>query len=105
MDVVRVPITTASRKGVSALAADGEHQRTILTSHGRPVAVVDTAARLDADVRRMREASLAVLDAAADLAWGRAKKFDLDEVCARLGLDPDRVRNRAQKRTATAGSQ
>lgn len=104
MDVARVPITTASRKGVSALAAAGEQQRTILTSHGRPVAVVDTAARLDTDVRRMREASLAVLDAAADLAWGRARKFNLDETCARIGLDPELVRTRARQSASTVQS-
>ena len=75
-----------------------EQQRVVLTAHGRPVAVVDSAVRLDEDVRRLREAQLAVLDAAADLVAKRSKKFSLDEVCARLGVDADRVRALAEER-------
>ena len=44
----------------------------VLTSHGRPVAVVDSAERLDEDLRRVREASRLVVEAAADLALARA---------------------------------
>jgi hypothetical protein len=64
------------------------------------VAVVDSAERLDEDVRRLREASLAVVDAAAKLVSNRAKMFELDEVCARVGLDPERVRQLAAERVA-----
>lgn len=70
----------------------------VLTSHGRPVAVVDSAARLDDNARRVREASLAVLDAAAHLVCVRSKKFSLVHLCDRLGLDVDHVRRRAAER-------
>ncbi|KAA8888112.1 type II toxin-antitoxin system prevent-host-death family antitoxin [Nocardia colli] len=100
MTSVRVPITTASRKGVSGLVAASEEQRVVLTSHGRPVAVVDSADRIDEDMRKIREAKLAILDAAADLASNRTRKFNLAEVCVRLGVDESRVRALAAERVA-----
>ena len=102
MKTLRMPVSTASRKGVSGVVAAADDQRIILTSHGRPVAVVDSAERLDADVRRIREASLAVLDAAADLVSKRSEKFSLDHACARLGLDADRIRALAEERAKAA---
>lgn len=93
---LRMPISTASRKGVSALAAASEEQRVVLTSHGRVVAVVDSAERLDEQVRQLREAKLAVVDIAANLVSERSGKLDLDGVCARLGIDPRAVRGRAE---------
>ncbi|HUX70330.1 MAG TPA: hypothetical protein VMV41_07460 [Cellulomonadaceae bacterium] len=95
MTSLRMPMSTASRKGLSAVAASAEDQRVVLTSHGRTVAVVDSPQRAEEQARLLREASLAVLDAAADLISARGKQFDLDEVCARLGVDPERVRARA----------
>ncbi|HEY5248708.1 MAG TPA: hypothetical protein VIJ15_09720 [Dermatophilaceae bacterium] len=102
MTTLRMPVSTASRKGVSGVVSAAEEHRVILTSHGRAVAVVDSAGNLDEDIRRLREASLAVLDAAADLVAGRSKKFSLDDVCARLGMDADRVRSLAEKRSRDA---
>lgn len=95
--MTRVPITTASRRGISRLATDSEKNRVALTSHGRVVAVVDSAERLDADARLIRESTAAVLDAAADLASGRGKVFTLAETCQKLGIDPERVRARADE--------
>jgi prevent-host-death family protein len=92
MKALRMPVTTASRKGVSKLAAEAEEHRVILTSHGRPVAVVDSAERLDEDLRLVREASWSVVEAAGDLALGRSNRFALEEVCAKLNVDPRRVR-------------
>ncbi len=37
---LRMPISTAARKGVSAVAASAAEHRVVLTSLGRPVAVV-----------------------------------------------------------------
>jgi prevent-host-death family protein len=90
-----MPISTASRKGVSAVAAAAEDERVVLTSHGRVVAVVDSAERLDEQARLLREARLVVLDAAGDLVSSRGLVMNLDQVCERLGLDPQLVRDRA----------
>ena len=102
MAALRMPVSTASRKGVSGVVSAAEQQRVILTSHGRAVAVVDSAGNLDEDIRRLREGSLAVLDAAADLVAGRCLKFSLDDVCARLGMDADQIRSLAERRAKGA---
>ena len=95
---IRVPINAAAKRGVSSLAALANDERVVLTVHGRPVAVVDTAERLDEDLRRLREAARAVVDAAADRALGhRPATLALDDVCARLGIDPAAVRARAEE--------
>ena len=58
------------------------------------MAVVDSAERIDDSLRGVREAALAILDAAADVVSGRSAKLDLDEVCARVGVDVETVRRR-----------
>ena len=90
-----MPVAIASRKGVSKVAAEAEEHRVILTSHGRPVAVVDSPTRIDEDLRRVREASRLVVEASMELALGRVSRLALDDVCAKLGVDPDVVRARA----------
>lgn len=93
---VRMPITVAARKGLSAVTAEAAEHRVLLTSHGRPVAVVDSAGRADDDVRQIREAARAVVECAADsVLQRRPAKLDLNAVCARLGIDPQVVRVRA----------
>lgn len=94
-----MPLSTASRKGISAVAAASETERIVLTNHGRAVAVVDSAERLDEQARLVRQACQAVLDSAADLVAERGKRFDLDDACLRLGLDPARVRARISEST------
>ena len=88
-------MASASRLGVSKIASQSASGRIALTNHGRVVAVVDSAERLDEDVRLMRESAAAVLDAAANLVSTQGKRLSLDETCTRLGIDPDRVRARA----------
>ena len=102
MTVLRMPISTAARKGVSGVVAAAEDQPVILTSHGRAVAKVDGPARAEESARLVREASLAVLDAAGDLVEQRTRQFSLDEVCARLGVDADHVRALAAERANAA---
>jgi hypothetical protein len=36
-----------------------------------------------------------VLESAADMVMQRSRRFSLDEVCVELGIDPDRIRERA----------
>ena len=40
-------------------------------------------------------AAWTVLESAAELVMQRSPRYSLDEVCARLGISPDRVRERA----------
>lgn len=91
-------MSIAVRKGPSALAAEAVEHRIILTSHGRPVAVVDSAERLEEDLRAVRTATGAVIESCADAALGRAPaKFALAEVCARVGISVEAVHKRAQE--------
>jgi PHD/YefM family antitoxin component YafN of YafNO toxin-antitoxin module len=93
---IRMPISTGSRKGLSSVVTAAEKERIVLTSHGRAVAVVDSAERLDEDLRRLRVAADAVIEYATSSAAERSpKRLDLNDVCARLGIDPAEVRERA----------
>ncbi|MBW0252446.1 hypothetical protein [Cellulomonas sp. PS-H5] len=92
---LRMPISTAARKGVATVVATAAEQRVVLTSLGRPVAVVDSAERLDEDQRRLRHGARAVVDAYASAAADREPRRTLVEVCDRLGLDEATVRERA----------
>jgi len=95
---IRVPMSVASRRGVSWLPEQAATKRVILTSHGRPVAVVDTAERYDEDVRKIREAAWTVLDWIGEKVADRTASFSTDEACARLGIDPAQVRARAAQK-------
>ena len=88
---LRIPVSAASSKGVSGLIDEAEVHRIVLNRHGRVAAVIDSADRLDADVRRLREATNLVLDLAANLVSDRTAKRSLDEVCAKLGIDIERI--------------
>lgn len=98
MATLRIPISTASRKGVSGVVGLAEGHTVVLTNHGRAVAKVDSPGQVEESARLLREASLAVIDAAGDLVEQRAHRFSLDEVCARLGLDVGRIRDLADER-------
>jgi hypothetical protein len=90
-----MPVSIAARKGVSALTREAADHRIILTSLGRPVAVVDSAERLDEDLRRIREAARVVVGAYADAVASRVESVSLAEVCAQLGLSAEAVGARA----------
>lgn len=96
-ETVRMPVSVASRKGVSALTHEVAGYRVVLTSLGRAVAVVDSAERIDEDLRKVREAARLVVESFAETAKGRSTMLDLDEVCVRLGVNVADVRARAQQ--------
>lgn len=79
------------------MAAQSADARIVLTSHGRTVAVVDSAERLDESVRKTREAAAAVIDAAAGLVAGRGAWLSLDDACERLGIRKGAVLARANE--------
>ena len=100
---LRVPISTASRKGVSYLADQAGERRVVLTKFGRPVAVVESAARIDEQAQQVSEATSAVINYFADLAAGRTPfSTTLQEVCHRFGIDADELALRGAGRTAGA---
>lgn len=96
----RVPISTASRKGVSWLTAEAENGPVTLTSFGRPAAVVlspDDADRMHAELREVAQSIISFfVDRALD---DHPATHSLDDVCARLGFDPAEIRERAVRET------
>lgn len=94
---VRMPVSVASRKGISALAHGAAEHRIVLTSFGRAVAVVDSAGRIDRDLRKIREAARLVVESLSETAKGQSTKLNLEEVCAHLEINVADVRVRAQQ--------
>ncbi len=91
-----MPISVAARRGVSAVAAEASDRRVVLTSLGRPVAVVDSAARIDEQARALREGARQIIETYATAALDSAATMSLSELCVRLGLDETAVRSRAR---------
>lgn len=98
-------MSVAAKRGMSFVANQAAEERVVLVNHGRPVAVVDSAERLDADVRLIRSVALTILDRAADKVADRTEVFDLSAVCARLGFDVEQVRQRAAEEGSRASTQ
>lgn len=92
---LRVPISEATKRGVSWLNETATERRVLLTRFGRVNAVVDSAERLDATAAKVDAARREVVEAYADQALRRARRLRLEDVCAKLGIDADRVRARA----------
>lgn len=64
--------TVAARRGVGFVAAQAQERPVKLTSHGKPVAVVLSAAEYDEQRRLLRAAELKVLSLAANLVADRS---------------------------------
>lgn len=94
---LRVPIHEASKRGVSWLNETARERRVLLTRFGRVDSVVDSAERLDDAAQTVEVARREVVECFAERALGRSTMWDLDEVCAKLGLAPERVRRRSQQ--------
>ncbi|TQM15905.1 type II toxin-antitoxin system Phd/YefM family antitoxin [Pseudonocardia kunmingensis] len=87
-----ISITEASNKGVSRLVADAEEGRPqVLLRNSKAVAAVvnidsiDRLQRIDELEDDLRLLSIALVRAAAD----SGRRFDLDDVLANAGIDPD----------------
>jgi hypothetical protein len=94
---IRMPVSVAARKGVSAVANEAAEHRVVLTSLGRPVAVVDSAERIDEDLRVMRLAARTVVEMYAERVAKRSPHVTLADACATLGLDIGAVVARAEE--------
>ncbi|MFJ4998827.1 type II toxin-antitoxin system prevent-host-death family antitoxin [Microbacterium sp. NPDC088619] len=76
--------TVAARRGVGFLTSEAQDRPVKLTSHGKPVAVVVSAAEYDEQRRLLRDAELKVLSIAADLVADRSTMLAVDEARERL---------------------
>lgn len=92
---LRVPIQEASKRGVSWLNETAAERRILLTKFGRVDSVVDSAERLDATAEKVDIAAREVVEQFADLSLARTRRWSLEDVCTKLGIDPSRVRERS----------
>lgn len=76
--------TVAARRGVGFLTSEAQERPVKLTSHGKPVAVVVSAAEYDEQRRLLRDAELKVLSIAADLVANRSTMLTIDDARERL---------------------
>lgn len=93
---LRVPISVASKRGVSWLSETAAERRVVLTRFGAAQAVVDSAERIDDGAVRIREAARLVVERYAQAGLDRSQTATLADACAKLGVDPARVRARAE---------
>lgn len=76
--------TVAARRGVGFLTSEAQERPVKLTSHGKPVAVVLSAAEYDEQRRLLREAEQKVLSLAANLIADRSTMLSAAEAKDRL---------------------
>jgi prevent-host-death family protein len=76
--------TVAARRGVGFLTSEAQERPVKLTSHGKPVAVVLSAAEYDEQRRLLREAEQKVLSLAANLIADRSTMLSVAEAKDRL---------------------
>jgi hypothetical protein len=94
---LRVPISEATKRGVSWLNDTAAERRVLLTRFGKVSAAVDSAESLDATASKVDAARREVVEHFADVAAGRTPRYSLEDVCSKLGLDPARVHVRAKE--------
>lgn len=76
--------TVAARRGVGFITSEAQERPVKLTSHGKPVAVVVSAAEYDEQRRLLREAELKVLSIAANLVGDRSTTLTMSDAKERL---------------------
>ncbi|RZT60699.1 prevent-host-death family protein [Microcella alkaliphila] len=76
--------TVAARRGVGFITTQAQERPVTLTSHGKPVAVVMSAAERDEQRRLLRELEITVLSAAANLVADRSTMLSAQEARERL---------------------
>lgn len=86
---LRISSTVAARKGIGFITTQAQERPVTLTSHGKPVAVVMSAAERDEQRRLLRDVELKVLGMAANLVADRSAMLTTDQARERL-LGSDR---------------
>ncbi|KJC63525.1 type II toxin-antitoxin system prevent-host-death family antitoxin [Agreia bicolorata] len=75
---------TAAKRGIGFLTSEAQERPVKLTSHGKPVAVVVSAAEYDEQRRVLKEAELKLLSIAANLVADRSTMVSTNVAKERL---------------------
>ncbi|QIV87702.1 type II toxin-antitoxin system prevent-host-death family antitoxin [Glutamicibacter mishrai] len=81
---LRISSTVAARKGIGFITTQAQERPVTLTTHGKPIAVVMSAAERDDQLRLLRDVELKVLSMAANLVADRSAMLTTDQVRERL---------------------
>ncbi|MGO2423389.1 MULTISPECIES: type II toxin-antitoxin system prevent-host-death family antitoxin [Glutamicibacter] len=81
---LRISSAVAAGRGIEFITAQAQERPVTLTSHGKPVAVVMSAAECDEQSRLLREVELKVLGMAANLVADRSAMLTTDQARQRL---------------------
>jgi prevent-host-death family protein len=81
---ITISSTVAARRGLGFVTSEAQERPVRLTSHGKPVAVVVSAAEYDEQRRRLREAELKILEVAATLVADRSTMLSTSAAKERL---------------------
>ena len=82
--MTKIPSTLATQRGAGYLAEQAATRTVVLTSHGKPTAVVMSPERYDDLVRSLREASATIVGGMADLLAQRTTLRSVDDARERL---------------------
>lgn len=82
--ILTMSSTVAARRGIGFVTMEAQERPVKLTSHGKPVAVVLSAAEYDEQRRLLREAELKVLEIAANLVADRSVMLSARDAKERL---------------------
>ncbi|ATG52999.1 hypothetical protein CFK38_16850 [Brachybacterium vulturis] len=81
---LRMPATTATKKGAGFLAEKAAERTVVLTNHGKPTAVVMSPERFDELERSLRHAADQLVQSASTLVAEKSEFRSVDEVRERL---------------------
>lgn len=81
---MRIPATTATKKGAGFLADKAAERTVVLTHHGRPTAVVMSPERYDDLERSLRQAADQLIRSTAELVAERSEFRSVEAVRERL---------------------
>lgn len=79
-----LPSGVAARRGLGFVTSEAQERPITLTSHGKPVAVVVSAAEYDEQRRLLREMELKILETVATLVADRSTMMTSTEARDRL---------------------
>lgn len=81
---LRMPATTATKKGAGYLAEKAAERTVVLTNHGKPTAVVMSPERFDELERSLRAAAEELISGVSTLVAERSEFHTIDAARAQL---------------------
>jgi len=91
---LKLSMSEAANRGVSALARLAERQQVIMTSHGRDVAIVESPTAYEERLTAIRDAALTIIEEAGHNVNVRYSRYTLSEAYKVLGVSAKEIGGR-----------